>query len=219
MNKVLLILIIVLVSSVAACAQVPVAQFYKLADAVLDGLRPNAISSVKRGDDGYYYWRNTPADTPTVRLLLLDHAYGDSQVSGRFISANQGTEWYAGLRKYFSERDIASFQQQLPAAHSFTFEQAYIKYDWVHVISQDTIRAIDGRTSKKGQIVSLDPRGDYLSKHYGNWQLFSISGMLFSEDGKRAMVEVGYGTGMDVWIYEKIKGQWHKKVAIYSMVR
>ncbi|SET79286.1 hypothetical protein SAMN04487998_2773 [Hymenobacter actinosclerus] len=207
-----------LTSSFVAAAQAPSKQFYELADGILGGLQSQAVSRLEKGDDGYYHWRNAPTDISTVRLLLLNHAYSDSHVSEGFISAKQGTEEYSILRKYFSERDIASFRQQLPAAHSFMFDQAYIKYDWVHVINQDTIRAIDGRTSKKGQIVSLDPRGDYLSTHYGNWQLFSISGMLFSEDGKRAMVEVGYGTSMDVWIYEKIKGQWRKKVAIYSMV-
>ena len=217
MYRILFILTFIIVSSGIARAQVTTVQFYELADAILDSLRPYAITSVKKGSDGYYYWRNAPTDTPTVRLLLLNRAYSNT-ASQTLVSANRGSAIYEMLRKYFSAQEISSFRRQLLKANNFTFAQSYLKQDWVQVISQDTLRAIDARISQELRLAAQNQRDGYLLKNYGAWQLFSISGMLFSEDGKKALVEVSFGYGLDVWIYQKTKGEWHKEVAVYSVI-
>lgn len=196
--------------------QISVSQRYELAGAILEELEPQALSSVKKGADGHYYWRVMPSDTPTVHLLLLDHPYAEAVP---FLEqATVGTETYSILLRYFSTADISYMKQQLATAQNFRFDSAMIKKPWVQVISHDTLQAITSRLQRQLGWMAGYQFNDTLLYHYGSRKLFAIGDMLFVKNRKRALATVSYSSGSNVCVYRKTGTIWRREAILQTVI-
>lgn len=217
--KAVYLAVILLIGKIVGCyaQKTPDELQYQLIKGVLDGLRSQAVSSVKKGVDGKYYWRNMPTDTPTVRLLLLDQPYSVRETE-EFLLASPSSDMSKRMRRYFTPADILHMERQLPAMRQFKVDSSYVQQQWVTVLSRDTLQQRSERRKKRaGNAMDFTLNNDFL-REYGAWQLYSISGMLFSLDKKRALVTVGFGSGWDLWVYRKKGVVWRKEVALYSVI-
>lgn len=196
--------------------QISVAQKYELAGSILDELEPQALSSVKKGANGHYYWRVMPTDTPTVRLLLLDHAY--AEVGPFFERATVGTEGYTALLRHFSAADIGYMKQQMAAAQNFRFNPGMIRQPWVQILSRDTLQAISSRLQRQLGWLAEYRFNDTLLYHYGSYRIYAIGGMLFAKNQKSALAAVSYGYGWDLCVYRKSGTIWRREAVLYSVV-
>lgn len=196
--------------------QVSITQRYELAGGILDELEPQALSSVKKGANGHYYWRATATDTPTVRLLLLDNAYAEAVP---FLEkATVGTESHSALLRHFSAADIGYMKQQLAAAQNFRFDPSRIRQPWVQVISRDTLQAISSRLQRQLGWLAEYRLNDTLLYHYGSHRIYAIGDMLFAKNQKSALAAVSYGYGWDLCVYRKSGTIWRREAVLYSVV-
>ncbi|MDB5233579.1 MAG: hypothetical protein JWR44_572 [Hymenobacter sp.] len=212
MGKFIWVLFLFLSGLGTCCAQQSTEKLaYQLAESILKEL-PAPFAFAKRGPDGKYY-RHPPGanDTPTVRLLLLDHPYS-TDADYLFVSAGEGTPERAEALKYFSPADVAYMRQQLPASKRFKFEQVKIQEPWVTVISLDTVMAMNKRLGWRARILARDS----LVQRFGSDRAFGIGGILFSKDHKRALVNVG-GEGWETCVYVKTGTAWRREATLYMV--
>ncbi|MET4108732.1 hypothetical protein [Hymenobacter sp. UYP22] len=197
--------------------QISVTHKYELAGSILHELEPQALSSVKKGANGHYYWRVTPTDTPAVRLLLLDHAYAEAVP---FLEkATVGTEEYSALLRHFSAADIDYMKQQMADAQNFRFDPAMIRQPWVQILSRDTLQAISSRLQRQLGWQAEYRFNDTLLYHYGSYRIYAIGEMLFAKSRKSALVAVSYGDGWDLCVYRKSGTIWRRQAVLYSVVQ
>jgi len=184
---------------------------YQLAESILKEFQP-PFAFAKRTPDGKYHQQPPMAtDTPTVRLLLLDHPYS-TDADYEIVLAEEDTPEQARARKYFSPADIAYMRQQLPASKEFKFEQAKIRKPDVRVISLDTLMAMNKRLGWRARILTLDS----LFQRFGSDRTFTIGGILFSKDHKRALVNVG-GEGWETCVYISTKTGWRREDTLITV--
>lgn len=219
MSKPLLLLLVVALPLICRAQQVPQAQVYQLASAIVEQLRSSAYVAARKGTDGTYHTVQyaKAGDTLLVRLLLLDHPYSLQAVE-RLVKAGEQTPEHTTLRQYFSSADIAFMQQQLPAAHAFRFEQSRIQQPWAKVLPLDTLHALQARLERQlGWLAELR-FADTLARHYGNTKSFAIGGMLFSKDRNKALATVSSRYGSYTAIYRKTGAIWRQGEILYSVV-
>ncbi|MCC3151817.1 hypothetical protein Q3A66_00670 [Hymenobacter sp. BT770] len=182
---------------------------YQLAQSILLEMRPSFVDA-KLGPDGKYHRQAAVAtDSPTVRLLLLDHPYS-SDDDYKFVLAGKGSYEHTQLLKYFSPSDLAYMRRQLTASKLFKFEQAKIRQPWVRVIPLDTVIAINKRLGWRARILARDS----LLQRYGSERAFSLSGILFSKDHKRALVNIS-DDGWVTCVYSKVGTAWREGELLY----
>ncbi|MDO7850143.1 hypothetical protein [Hymenobacter convexus] len=210
MRKFVWFLPLLLLEAAACRAQrVPEKLKYELLESILNTL-PRPFAYAKRGTDGKYH-RLPPmaTDTPTVRLLLLDHPYS-SDDDYQVVLARDGTYERAQVLQYFSLADVAYMRQQLPASQTFKFEQSKIRQPGVTVLSLDTLTALNQRLGQRAHILMRDS----LLQRYGSEQPFFVGGILFSKDHKRALVNVG-GDGWETSVYSNTGTGWRREATLY----
>lgn len=195
----------------------PESLLYQLTAAVLEELRPQDVSPVKKGRDGKYYWRNAPTDTPTVRLVVLDRPYSRANIE-EFVLAKNGSDNSRMLLTHFSPADVQYMQQQVPAMRQFQLNPTRIRQEWVTIVSSDTLHQDYERQKKhlgRFEDVALS---DAFFHRYGSTQVYCISGMLLSVDKRKALVTVDFGYGYDMCLYKKGPAGWYQEVVLYSLV-
>lgn len=205
--------LLLLLKAPLTCAQQPSERLtYELAESILNDL-PTPFAYAKRGADGKYHrLPPMPMDTPTVRLLLLDHPYS-TDANYRIVLAGEGTPERTEALKYLSPADLAYMRQQLPASKRFRFEQAKIQEPWVTVVSLDTVMAINKRLGWQAEYAGRDT----LFQRYGADRTFAIWGVLFSKNHKKALVNTA-NEGWQTSVYTKTKTGWRREGILYSVV-
>lgn len=185
---------------------------YELAESILNNL-PTPFTYAKRGPDGRYHrLPPMPMDTPTVRLLLLDHPYS-TDADYRMVLAGEGTPERAELLKYLSPTDVAYMRQQLPVSQQFRFEQAKVREPWVTIVPLDSVLAINKRLGWQAQSLGRDT----LFRRYGADRIFAIWGAFFSKNHKRALVNTA-DEGWRTCVYTKTKTGWRRTAILYNIV-
>ena len=216
-----LLLLLLLVALPLACRaqQIPQTLVYQLAGAILEQLRPRVEEAARKRADGTYHPVPVaqPGDALLVHLLLLDHPYSLRNVE-HLVNAGDQTAERAQLLQYFTPADITYLQQRLPAAKAFRFEQAKIRHPWVKVLAFDTFRALYDSLERQFGYNAKFRLADTLTQYHGSGKTFSISGMLFSKDHKKALATVGYDYGSDIVIYRKTGAIWRQGETLYSVV-
>jgi hypothetical protein len=214
MKKIIWLLLLLLHGTVLSRAQQMTEKLkYALIESVLDEL-PTPFAYAKQGADGKYH-RQPPMvmDTPTVRLLLLDHPY-TTEANFQLVLAREGTDEQTQVMKYFTAADVACMRQQLTASKYFKIDQASIQKSWVTVISLDTVMALNRRLGWRAEYLS----GDSLLQRYGSDRTYAIWDIFFSTNHKRALVNTSSSGGWQTSVYVKAGTAWRKEATLYAVV-
>jgi hypothetical protein len=214
MKKFIWLLLLLLPKTVLSRAQLVTEKLkYALIESILDDL-PTPFAYAKRGADGKYH-RQPPMvmDTPTVRLLLLDHP-STSEANYQLVLAREGTHELTQVMKYFTAADVNCMRQQLSANKNFKIEQAKIQKSWVTVISLDTVMALNRRLGWRAEYLS----GDSLLQRYGSDRTYAIWDIFFSTNHKRALVNTSDSGGWQTHVYIKTGTAWRREATLYAVV-
>jgi hypothetical protein len=190
---------------------------YQLTNTIIEELRPQATSRVKLGADGKYYWRNMPTDTPIVRLLLQDRPYSHTEVE-EFVLMKKGPNYSKTLLEHFKLADVQYMQRQLPAMRQFKLDPSRVNQNWVAIIPYDTISQDYKQQIRRLGHADDISHSDSFFHRYGSMEVFCISGMLFSEDKKMALVRVDFGYGFNMCLYKKGPRGWYRETILYTVV-
>jgi hypothetical protein len=135
-----------------------------------------------------------------------------------FVLMKKGPNFSKVLLEHFKLADVQYMQRQLPAMRQFKLDPFRVKQNWVAIIPYDTISQDYKQQIRRLGHADGISHSDSFFRRYGSMDVFCISGMLLSEDKKKALVMVGFGYGFDICLYKKGPKGWYRETILYSVV-